>query len=125
MNGNFFILENSIFNYDLDVYEFKIYAYLCMRADIKTKNCFPFTKCLFTGWKIWVLSLIKLHIEVLLTGWDDTHIVTELIILIRKMASRMLSFFSKKPKNNEHAADLRSAACSFIASTTNRSKVLK
>lgn len=41
MNGNFFILENSIFNYDLDVYEFKIYAYLCMRADIKTKNCFP------------------------------------------------------------------------------------
>lgn len=39
MNGNFFILENSIFNYDLDVYEFKIYAYLCMRADIKTKNC--------------------------------------------------------------------------------------
>ena len=41
MNGNFFILENSIFNYDLDVYEFKVYAYLCMRADIKTKNCFP------------------------------------------------------------------------------------
>ena len=41
MNGKFFMLENSIFNFDLDVYEFKIYAYLCMRADIKTKNCFP------------------------------------------------------------------------------------
>lgn len=41
MNGNFFILENKIFQYDLDVYEFKVYAYLCMRADRKTMTCFP------------------------------------------------------------------------------------
>ena len=41
MNGKFFMLENSIFNFDLDVYEFKVYAYLCMRADMKTRSCFP------------------------------------------------------------------------------------
>lgn len=41
MNGKFFTLENRIFQCDLDAYEFKIYAYLCMRADRKTKTCFP------------------------------------------------------------------------------------
>lgn len=35
------MLENKIFQYDLDVYEFKVYAYLCMRADRKTMTCFP------------------------------------------------------------------------------------
>lgn len=42
MNGNFFMLENKIFKYELDVYEFKVYAYLCMRANRKTMTCFPF-----------------------------------------------------------------------------------
>lgn len=41
MKGNFFMLENRIFKADLDVYEFKVYAYLCMRADKKTMSCFP------------------------------------------------------------------------------------
>lgn len=40
MTGNFFMLENSIFQCDLSVYEFKIYAYLCMRADRKN-TCYP------------------------------------------------------------------------------------
>ncbi len=41
MNGKFFMLKNEIFECDLDVYEFKVYAYLCMRADRKTGTCFP------------------------------------------------------------------------------------
>lgn len=41
MSGKFFMLENEIFECDLDVYEFKVYAYLCMRADRKTRTCFP------------------------------------------------------------------------------------
>lgn len=41
MKGNFFMLENKIFQCSLDVYEFKVYAYLCMRADRKTMTCFP------------------------------------------------------------------------------------
>lgn len=41
MNGKFFTLKNNIFDYDLDAYEFKIYAYLCMRADRETNTCFP------------------------------------------------------------------------------------
>lgn len=35
------MLENKIFQCNLDVYEFKVYAYLCMRADRKTMTCFP------------------------------------------------------------------------------------
>ena len=35
-----FCLLNYVFNYDLDVYEFKVYAYLCMRAD-----CLPLFIC--------------------------------------------------------------------------------
>ncbi len=46
MNGNFFMLENKIFSCDLDVYEFKVYAYLCMRADRKTMTCFPSAPCI-------------------------------------------------------------------------------
>lgn len=57
-------------------------------------------------------------------GGVKSHNMVALIILIRKMASRMLSFFSKKTKNNEHAADLRSAACSFIAWALLTSRVL-
>lgn len=41
MSGKFFMLKNEIFECDLDVYEFKVYAYLCMRADRKTGTCFP------------------------------------------------------------------------------------
>lgn len=41
MIGKFFQLRNEIFACDLDVYEFKVYAYLCMRADRKTNTCFP------------------------------------------------------------------------------------
>ena len=40
MKGNFFMLENSIFQCDLTVFEFKIYAYLCMRAN-RENTCFP------------------------------------------------------------------------------------
>ena len=41
MSGKFFILKNEIFECELDVYEFKVYAYLCMRADRITGTCFP------------------------------------------------------------------------------------
>lgn len=41
MKGKFFTLKNDIFDCDLDTYEFKIYAYLCMRADRETNTCFP------------------------------------------------------------------------------------
>ena len=41
MSSKFFMLKNNIFECDLDVYEFKVYAYLCMRADRKTSTCFP------------------------------------------------------------------------------------
>lgn len=41
MSGKFFMLKNEIFECELDVYEFKVYAYLCMRADRKTDTCFP------------------------------------------------------------------------------------
>ena len=41
MKGNFFALENEIFEYGLNVYEFVVYAYLRMRADRNTNSCFP------------------------------------------------------------------------------------
>ena len=41
MKGKFFVMENRIFEAGLDPFEFTIYAYLKMRADRRTKTCFP------------------------------------------------------------------------------------
>ncbi|MDY3304356.1 MAG: helix-turn-helix domain-containing protein [Clostridia bacterium] len=41
MSGNFFTMENAIFNCGLSPYEFMVYSYLCMKADRKTKTCYP------------------------------------------------------------------------------------
>lgn len=67
---------NNYFKHNLDAYKIifdslRTGGYCCVVIGDCTinKDCFPFTKCLFTEWKIWALSLIKLHIEVLLMGW--------------------------------------------------------
>jgi hypothetical protein len=38
LEGNFFIMENNIFNLHLDVYEFAIYSYL-VRCENKEYKC--------------------------------------------------------------------------------------
>ena len=40
MNKNFFMLDNNIFNLELDPYEFQIYAYLVSCAG-KSNECWP------------------------------------------------------------------------------------
>jgi len=40
MKGNFFMLDNGVFNLKLDAYEFQIYAYLVCRAG-KSGECWP------------------------------------------------------------------------------------
>ena len=41
MNGKFFTMQNDIFRCGLSAYEFMIYTYLVMKADRKTKTCYP------------------------------------------------------------------------------------
>lgn len=41
MSGNFFMINNDIFKCGLKAYEFKVYAYLVMKADRDTMTCYP------------------------------------------------------------------------------------
>ena len=41
MRGNFFKMDNDIFKYGLDAYEFLVYSYLVMKADRDKMTCYP------------------------------------------------------------------------------------
>ena len=41
MSGNFFKMDNDIFKYGLNAYEFVVYSYLVMKADRVKMTCYP------------------------------------------------------------------------------------
>ena len=41
MRGNFFKMDNDIFKYGLNAYEFMVYSYLVMKADRVKMTCYP------------------------------------------------------------------------------------
>lgn len=111
MSGKFFILKNEIFECELDVYEFKVYAYLCMRADRITGTCFPSAARIAAECRISESQVRKVTAALESKGFISKKRFHKTVTAYRK-SQQSAGFFDRTPLTSEKSGVfLRAGGC--------------